>query len=306
MKRRLPAVILTVIMLASCVTCSPALAKSKAKSPALIKSVTVYDSGDKKQKWVKVRKHSYTYSRKYPKQETTYECLTGDRTVKSFAYTFRGKLPKKMTMRSSDSDVVYTYDYNKRGVLSRITSSLNEYGRSAVYFTYGTKRYFTSVLHDHIRIEGTPDGETEYDYAEELDSVAVTVRKSGLLKKTVNRGLFANYSKAENRKWERFDGVYTVAYDKSGIAGRTSAVFKTFPGSGPQLKFRVFRKNGLISKVIRYNWDPDAKKGKGAWIRDQLFVFKYTAQKIGRVRYASMINSRIMDEGNNYYIYNWY
>lgn len=211
-----------------------------------------------------------------------------------------------MVLKNSEAISPDVYKYTKHGRISRITTGPDSNGKSTSSFIYGTRNYFTAVLHDHIRIEGNEDGTSEYDYAEELDSVSVTTRKNGLLKKTVNHGLFANYTYAHKRHWDRFYGTYTVNYDKNGIARITSAKFRAFPGSGPQLKFKLFKKNGLIKKVIRYSWDSDAKKGKGAWERSEKYVFKYTSSKINKIRYASMINSQIMDLGNNYYMYNWY
>lgn len=307
MKKRFSAVILTVIMLTQCLTCSPVYAKSDTKSPALIKSVVVYNINYDTQKWEKSQKRTFTYNKKkYPKKLSIYDYDAEMRTTKTFKYTFRGKLPKKMILKSSDSATPDTYVYTKKGLVSRIITGPDSDGKRTKLFTYGVKNYFTAMLHDNIWTETDLDGRSAYEYGEELDSVAVTPRKNGLLKKTVNRGLFANYSHAEKRKWARFDGVYTVNYDKNGIVNKTSAKFRTFPGSGPQLRFKVYRKNGLITKVVRYNWDADANKGKGAWVKDQKFVFKYTKKKISKVRYASMINSQVMDEANNYYMYNWY
>lgn len=305
MRKRFPAVILAAIMIMQCMTCAPVYASSKAKSPALVKSVMVYDISYKTGKWEKSQKRTFTYKKKYPKKSITYDYNGKFRTTATFKYTFSGKLPQKMVMKRSDSDAADTYIYNKSGLIGRSITGPDDNGKTMCYI-YGTRNYFTTVLHDHIWIEEKDGEESAYEYAEEIDSVAVTTRKNGLLRKTVNHGLFANYTYAEKRKWERFDGVYTVNYDKNGIAYKTSARFKTFPDSGPQLKFRVFRKNGLITTVIRYKWDTAANKGKGAWEKDQKFVFKYTGQKISRIRYASMINSQIMDEANNYYIYNWY
>lgn len=307
MLKRFPAVILTAIMLIQCMTCSPVFAESKSKSPALIKSVVVYNINYDTQKWEKSQKRTFTYNKKkYPKKQSIYEYDAKMKTTKTFKYTFRGKLPKKMTLKSSGSATPDKYSYTKKGLVSRITTGPDENGKRTKVFTYGAGNYFTSVLHDNIWTETDQDGKTAYEYGEELDSVAVTPRKNGLLRKTVNRGIFANYSHAEKRRWERFDGVYTVNYDKNGIVYKTVAKFRTYPDSGPQLRFKVYRENGLITKVIRYNWDPDANKGKGAWVKDQKFIFKYTSMEINKIRYASMINSQVMDESNNYYMYNWY
>lgn len=306
MKKRLPVVVLAVIMLAPCMTCSPVFAKSSTKSPALIKSVIKYEVSGKTNKWKKSEKTSYTYKKKYPTKASSYDYYVKDKTVRKFSYKFSGKVPKKMTLKHSDGIPTTTYKYTKRGLVSKIAAGPDKNGKRVLWFIYGNKNYFTTVLHDYINIEEAEDSSKEHNYAEEIDSVAVTTRKNGLLKKTVNHGLFANYTNAEKRKWFRFDGTYTVKYDTDGIANLTTAKFKTFPGSGKQLKFKVYKKNGLITKVIRYIWDGDAKKGKGAWSRDEKLVFTYTKTKIDKIRYASMINAQIMDENNNYYMYNWY
>lgn len=306
LRKRFYAVLIAVIMIAQCMTCTSVFADSKDKSPVLIKSVKVYNINYKTQKWEKDQKRSFTYKKKYPKKMSIYDYSLRTRTSRSYKYTFSGSIPKKMIMKRSDSDDVDTYKYTKRGLISNIITGPDKTGKRVMMFIYGNKNYFTTVLHDHIWVEGGKDGESAYEYGEEVDSVAVTARKNGLLKKTVNRGIFANYSYAEKRKWKRFYGVYTVDYDSDGIVQQTSARFRSFPGSGPKLRFKVYRKNGLITKVVRYNWNEDANKGKGVWEKDQKFIFEYTNTKIDRIRYASMINSQIMDESNNYYIYNWY
>jgi len=306
MTKRTLTLILAVIMLAPCMTCSTAFAKSSTKSPALLKSVVKYDINYKTHKWKKSEKITFTYKKKYPKKISTYDYEAKSKSTKTFNYTFKGKVPKKMTLKNPGINPTETYKYTKRGLVSKISTGPNKNGKCALWFVYGNKNYFTTVLHDYIRVEGSKDSNNEYNFAEEIDSVTVSTRKNGLLKKTVNHGLFANYAKAQNRKWARFNGIYTVKYDKNGIANLTTAKFSSFPGSGKQLKFKTYMKNGLVTKVIGYNWDTEAKKGKGAWEKDSKIVFKYTGTKIDKIRYAAMINDQIMEKENNYYMYNWY
>ena len=300
MGKRFSIIVLSVFLLSALLFCTPVLAKSKAKKPALVKKAVTYSYNGKKKKWEKVQVQNFQYQKAYPASVRTVDYGYGHTTA--FRYSFKGKKPKKMKQYDEAGNLERTVKYQSGGQPGRILIS-SATDETEYLLTYGKKNYFTSL---HIETTRTDPGDpSDIEYAEEVDSIEVTT-KGGLLKKTVNRGIFANWTSTTKKKWSRFDGTYTAKYDKNGIVHVTSARFKTFGSSGKQLKFRVKWKNGRIVKVIRYSWDSAAKKGKGAWTKDSKFTFKYTDTKIGKVRYAEMINAFVMGEDNLYYRYCWY
>ena len=145
---------------------------------------------------------------------------------------------------------------------------------------------------------------TAIENGDEIDAITVKT-KNGLLKKTVNHGLYANYGDDIEKEWLHFNGTYTAQYDKNGILKQTSAVYR-IGSSGKQNRFSVKRKGGKVVQVIKYRWDAAAKKGKGAWRKEEKYEFTYTKTKISKARYASMINSQLREEYHNYYVYYWY
>ena len=128
-----------------------------------------------------------------------------------------------------------------------------------------------------------------------------------MLKKTVNDGLFANYSHNEDKPWARFMGQYTVDYDDNGIVEGTSAIFTVGGITGPENKVELTIADGSVTEAVRTrNTYTTAEDEDPVFDNEYKFVFEYTDTEISRERYAAMMNSLIMDPQNNYYIYNWY
>lgn len=218
-----------------------------------------------------------------------------------------------MTHSDPGNDGTVKVSYTKKGLVNRIRT-FDSTGRKIgeKVFQYGNRdEYFTLVLHENII---SPPEEPVIDHMEEVDSVMVT-RENGLLRKTVNDGLFANYNDEEKKVWTRFDGSYTANYAANGILDNTTAVFRSFPGSGNQYKFDLTVEDGRVTEAVRSIWGPadtTAEEGasdgesEGVWNPDAKFVFEYTDTEISQARYASMINYFLLEGGGNYYIFNWY
>lgn len=288
-------------------------ASAAITSPRLVSKVTIYsrDYGSDELAWEESQRYEYEYKDAYPVSLSFTE--DGNITDTSFEYEFKDGLPVSMTCKKSGSEDTVRTSYTKKGLVNRVRS-YDETGRKfgEQIFTYGNRdEYFTMVLHENI-ISGPEDPVA--DHMEEVDSVMIT-SEDGLLRKTVNDGIFANYNDEEEKIWNRFDGSYTAKYDNNGIVESTSAKFKTFPGSGNQLKFDVTVTDGKAAEVILNNWAPadnssdesaSAESSEGTWEPDKKFVFEYTDDEISNSRYASMINYFLLEGGGNYYIYNWY
>ena len=134
---------------------------------------------------------------------------------------------------------------------------------------------------------------------EEIDSITITT-ENGLLKRTTNTGMYAYWGENQEKKWIRFNGVYTADYDSDGIASLLTADTASF-GFQPNAKYEVIKKDGQIAEIVQYS--PD---GEGGWTTFYKYEFEYNDTEISAARYASMINYYITSHGGNYYIFNWY
>ena len=122
----------------------------------------------------------------------------------------------------------------------------------------------------------------------------------GLLVKTVNTGMYANWGGEEAEEWLRFSGTYTAEYDGDGIVAETSAVHRVGP-SGTDNRFELTREDGAVAEGVCY------APGEGdTWLAVSRFTFEYTDTETTPSRYAQMINSFLMGSENSYYKYNWY
>ena len=168
----------------------------------------------------------------------------------------------------------------------------NEIRTNTLYYQYGNgDDYFTMVL----REERTADPES---HAEEVDSISVTVQ-NGLLVKTVNTGMYANWGGEEEKQWLRFSGTYTAEYDEDGIVSLSSAVHRVGP-SGIDGRYTLTKENGVVTEAVCSVPSGDD------WSDTARFTFEYTDIETTPARYARMINSFLMGSESSYYKYNWY
>ena len=296
--RRILAVIVAFSIILGPIAAQPVFGASG--KTRLVSSVMQYSYS--KGKWVREKKTSFEYAKGYPKSITTYNYDSKDRYRSTFKHTFRsnGK-PETMEMFNDSGAKEQTYSYLKNGNVRTILYDCEGIVWKET-FQYGAGRYFTIKIHEETRRDIVGNTKEE-EYCDEIDYVAVT-RKNGLLKKTVNRGIFANYDNVgTEKKWADFMGTYTAGYDKNGVIRSTRAKFTGNSSylSGKQLKFTTRSKNGKITQVTRYMWNIDKKR----WDPKNKYVFKYSKNKISKARYATMMNDILMEE-NNYYQYIWY
>lgn len=315
-KFKLLSVLLILVVPAVFLTACGSGSSSDISKPALVSKVTQYDrdySSDAVD-WTEARSYEYEYKDAYPVSQKTTEfdsVVTDD-----FEYEFKDGKPVKMT-HSLPDDRKIEVSYTKKGLVNR-AKSYDTTGRKfgEQVFQYGNRdEYFTLVLHENII---SPPEEKVIDHMEEVDSVKVTT-ENGLLRKTVNDGLFANYNDEEEKVWTRFDGTYTAYYADNGILDHTVSLFRTFPGSGNHYKFDLTIEDGRVTEAARSLWAPaetaddeaneeskSADESEGSWDPEVRFVFEYTDTEIDQARYALMINYFLLEGGGNYYIFNWY
>ncbi len=284
--------VLPSILLAGCASAA------SSESPALISSVEQYRIDYETGEWTLNSRTTYAYQDAYPVSKTFSEILADHETVTIFEYDLQDGVPQKMKQYDSDGTQSGETIYKENGVIDRRKSFSADhlYEQEQVY-QYGLDdAYFTMVLH-----ESANRGSSDFtEHMEEVDSVVLT-EQNGLLQKTVNNGLYANWDdKEQPKEWMRFNGTYTAEYDSDGIVSDTSAVYRAGP-SGKELKFEVKRENGRVTEAIRYRCN-----GTDGWIEDEKTVFEYTDIAVSKSRYASMINAFLLGESSTYYIFNWY
>ena len=267
----------------------------------LVSSVLYYEMDYSTKKWSRQSVTNYTYKKAYPTTIKVKETYADEAQVTKLKYTFRDNgIPKKMTAVNNDGTLTVTYN-SKGARYKSVTKS--DYSTLRQYFQFAeNKNFFSAVLHDGEYYED--DKKTISSTMEETDSISLTL-SNGLLKKTVNTGMYANVNAGEKKTWQRFNGTYRADYDTNGILKQTSAKFR-MGVSGKEYSFIVKRKNGRITSVTRRRWVHPRDGQKGYWENEGKILFKYTNIKISKQRYSSMINDAVIGSSNNYYFFHWY
>ena len=259
----------------------------------LPKTVTIYISDMDGSEYREFRRFEYEYENGYPIKCTLYENGGESSIVTEMRYQFDGELPLKREDINEAGQVERTVEYN-RGRVYLMTSD-SEFAKYQSIFQYNLDDdYFTSVL--HVR----NSKEEEYAFTmEEIDSIQV-YEENGLLAKTVNSGLYANWNDGEEKEWMRFNGTYGLEYE-NGIVIRNHDAYRA--GGDPiDFHFELNKENGLLMeavKMMHYKGDEQATP-------DRRIVFEYSDIKTDEARYTRMVNAHLIDGDNNYYIFNWY
>lgn len=264
----------------------------------LVKSVKTFQKGIDSDDWELQNTVNIEYEKAYP---TFIETVSADDetlpTKTTFQYTFDGDLPKTCVETVSDSSGKKTVEYQDGKVdsINSETSVQREYTK--MYYQYGNgDEYFTMVLQEmhEAASEGNAAGTNE-----EVDSVSVTT-ENGLLRKTVNTGMYANWLEGEKKEWLRFRGVYTADYDGDGIISKMTGDFGK-EGTSVDDQFEVIREDKRITEVVVQIPDAD-----DSWLALTKYEFEYTDTEISPARYSLMMNYFIVGNQSNYYHYNWY
>ena len=266
-------------------------------TPRLPKTVTQYDADFETKDWRPVRSWTYTYENGYPVLVDCCEIELDVHSLTACAYEFENGLPVSRTSADETRGDVTTVEYVKGRPYNITTRSDDGTYISIDRFQYANgDDYFTLLLHENHSV--FPEAPEMNDDSEEVDAVSVTA-SNGLLVRTVNTGMYANWGTEDEKEWLRFNGTYTASYDGDGIVVSTSSVLRTGP-SGIDGRYDAFREDGLVTEAtILY---PEGS----TWAGMTRFVFEYTDMEMSPGRYATMINSFLMGESNNYYKYFWY
>ena len=264
----------------------------------LLSSVRKYQKDFETGEWELSDTTTIKYENSYPVLFDLLESYDGAEHIQTnITYTFDGDIPLTRTEINEAQNLKTTVEYSNGRVYNVKDETINTGSYSKLMYQYGHgDDYFTMVLHDVFREgnEANPDV-----HMEEIDSITITT-ENGLLKRTTNTGMYAYWGENQEKKWIRFNGVYTADYDSDGIASLLTADTASF-GFQPNAKYEVIKKDGQIAEIVQYS--PD---GEGGWTTFYKYEFEYTDTEISAARYASMINYYITSHGGNYYIFNWY
>ncbi len=281
-----------------CGPCPEGRAEGEALRPALIRSAEVYDPDGETGGWVLRTTTEYEYENGCPLSVTVYDHNTGERTVTAFEYVFEDGLPVSMTRYNGQGFAEETAEYACGRLMRILRNEQDGNSTTETLFSYTDKGdYFTLLLSRERFLD--PTGESTGYTKEEVDSVSVTLR-NGLLARTVNTGLYANWNDGEEKEWERFNGTYAADYDEDGIISSTSAVFRAGPEGAADL-FEITKMDGRITEVIHALRYP----GEDAAQPMERIVFTYGETETDPARYALMINAHIVTDGYSYRYY-WY
>ena len=258
-----------------------------------------YETGD----WVEASTIEYGYQDDSIASRTeTYE--GGEPQQSTFEFKDNNGLTRLQQYDNGSETPTKVYDYDAEGRLDRVHTYNGDSATEQIYQYGNDDAYFTLVLHETEIIN--PDDPSEpVERMEEVDSLEITTN-NGLLVKTVNNGLYANWVERDEKVWERFNGTYIAEYDSNGLLSETEGKFRMGP-SGKEYKFDLTFENGRVTEVVRSRFGITGEDGEeGEWMQDSKLVFTYTDIPMSPERYATMINAHILGEGNGYYIYNWY
>ena len=277
-----------IMMLPVLAACSPK--EERAVQPRLVSTVTEYGIDFETNDWIPVRTWDFSYENGYPTVIDLYEIDADRHVLTAFSYAFEDGVPVVRNTIDEDGDLLSVTEYQNGRIYD--VYEKNEIRTNTLYYQYGNgDDYFTMVL----REERTADPES---HAEEVDSISVTVQ-NGLLVKTVNTGMYANWGGEEEKQWLRFSGTYTAEYDEDGIVSLSSAVHRVGP-SGIDGRYTLTKENGVVTEAVCSVPSGDD------WSDTARFTFEYTDIETTPARYAQMINSFLMGSESSYYKYNWY
>ena len=176
-----------------------------------------------------MRRTRFRYENGYPVEKAVTYPESNEIELTFFEYEFADGLPVSMSQTVNGSSSVRTTEYKDALPYEILIESGGGISRSRILLQYTDRGpYFTLLFSS--REESGGEGGVPF-VMEEADSVSVTL-KGGVMVRSVNTGIYANWNEGDEREWMRFNGTYTAYYDDNGILTGTSSAFRAGPLGG--------------------------------------------------------------------------
>ena len=301
--RKLFVLAVAAMMIISTMTACSSQSAAKVSAPALMSRLTQYNIDFETGEWYEKAVTEYEYENAYPVSIRMHDNDAEEDRVFTFKYTFKDGQPSEMKRFNEAGKNNLMCSYTEKGLRDRDHYYEDDSTTELVY-QYGDGGDFFTMVHHETLGQNSEDPDGPKEHAEEIDSVIITA-KDGLMEKTVNDGLYANWGDGEEKIWYRFMGTYTMNYDVNGIVQSTYAYYSNGVGTGEQDQITLTVSDGRVTEAVvsKPFYDDNEEQ---YWQEMTKYVFEYTDIEISPARYAFMINDVLMEGGGNYYIYNWY
>lgn len=274
-------------------------ANAATKKGRLVKSVTkqFYDTG--KKKWVTEEKDTYTYNKKNdPKKivvtlydgngKHPYESSTEKNRIK---YNKKGvRILRSMKLEESEGGVTTAkITYDKYGNPKKQTSTFeyeDQCSKEVTNYTRTKRGYLKKLINTKTELSD-PEITTKNSF-----KYKVKQRKNNLLKRVEG----TSYD-SDLKEWVK-DSTFT--YNAKGLLVKEKGASASLT-----ITYTYTWKKGRVTSVKITSKDDDG------YVDKTKYKFTYTKKKVGKIRYAKMINELVAydsneDDSNNYNLYPWY
>ena len=271
-------------------------ANAATKKGRLVKSVTIQTYNKSKKKWINNNKMAFTYNKKNdPKKiavtiydgngKHPYEGSTEKNRIK---YNKKGvRISRSMTLEDSEGAVTTAkITYDKYGNPKKLTSKFvyeDLCSKEVTNYTRTKRGYLKKLINTKTELSD-PEITTQDHF-----KYQVKQRKNNLL-----RRVEAECYDSTIKEWMK-DSTFT--YNAKGLL-----VKERRASASQTITYTYTWKKGRVTSVKITSKDDDG------YVDKTKYKFTYTKKKVGKIRYAKMINELVAgdSDSNNYNLYSWY
>lgn len=271
-------------------------ANAATKKGRLVKGVTIQTYNKSKKKWINNQKIAYTYNKRNdPKRivETIYDTngknpYEGSTETNRIKYNKKGvRISRSMKIEGSEGGVTTAkITYDKYGNPKKQTSTF-EYedlcSKEVTNYTRTKRGYLKKLINTKTELSD-PEITTKNSF-----KYKVKQRKNNLLKRVEG----TSYD-SDLKEWVK-DSTFT--YNAKGLLVKEKGA-----SANQTMTYTYTWKKGRVTSVKITSKDDDGNVYKTK------YKFTYTKKKVGKIRYAKMINAIINYYDNNHHdeMYPWY
>ena len=287
MRKKSIALITAVALMAVMLLPMPVMAASGGGP--LIKQVTYYNYNMDSKKYKKYSKTNYAYKNGYPVEinKTSY---SGDSlTTQTVKYKMKKGKPKSAKHYNDIKRKDENWSYDSKGRLTKrvYKKSFISSEKRTYTFKYNKQGFATQYAYNEVYKYPGEKAETynsKYRYTYTM--------KSGLPKQMESRYIYSDGT-ADT-------GKYVVKYNSKGLATHVQYHYSDGSVSDSSRTIKYTIKKGKVTQAVvtyMYAGKVDSK---------EKYTFSYTSEKVGKARYANMINAIVLEGRTAYGAYNWY